>query len=462
MRYGDFSELALAMRLLARSSSQLAEVLPSFCDDDSAVDAWRAWRARNWEPMGTQVLAAGNFIHEFWHLIQASCRSGGVLRVAGLHSYAAHMRRALFSVRESKRWPPRLPAASWLESVAPDIWNEAMKTARVFDVSVAIRDGDRAFLEDARAAESFKTADDLPQLPALGEIAFGDPTWLGNQSDQPLSLDFLAESEATLVERRFLEFWFGEVGRDVFHQTIRGRLRAEYDVLPILAAADGMVGVLPLLMDWSMQTALTIDLTSLRAHKYPGHRFLTLYAAAGRYRGASPREVTEHYQEIVDNLARATGLPKPEETLAAAIEHIEQLALPHTLKRILVHNGTYRLRYPEPFLQPEYGFLQLYDNLGVGHAIFRGDPMTMWSWDSVLSPVERAELQWEALTAAQTYQIITEKSAACPWCSGGNPNFGAQPAIEAPIQDRCCQCGWHDHFVAVWGAQPQSLLPFSA
>lgn len=467
---GDFEPLNFCVRVFAPSPDALRRYL-----SDHPIGDPSEWQARvsstNWEDEETRLhlLYVSNFVHEASHFFQFTTRAQ-----TAQHSFLRRLALAetwklLDQLRSEGKWPPRLPLWRWLRSFG-EHYEHWLKVQLTWQVVERLFDGDEGF-----AAEYFAKGDGpqcvvpKPFNPRVGHITSGT-----DFDAVPITTRLLLESEATLLEYRFMASHFGDIlGTKIWGLLSGGGLRTNYDILPIVAIRDGMQYLLPFIIDWTFQGDITTA-GPRYADIHPPWRFASLYRAAKElFAGIAPGEIVTRHEEIVDAVHKTAQL----EVLGPAVMKSSidwvQRELSGAERAIVDSNMTLRFTHPTLFGLFELNYDTILANARMPIVIFGANLLGRHSFGKPLGPLEAVQLSYQGRRFFELQRMISSAQIACPFCNpevvlidgkehlSRDPffvNAGAAGRItEDLLISNRCGCAWAFEFKEAWGVSPDAL-----
>lgn len=466
---GDYSPITLTVRLHARSPATLFEHMPRG-DMSKSHDRWADYsKSIDWHTKTDALIEIGNYIHELTHHIQYTCRP------TMIHMYSldrAFGTNTYLLVRELLKatgvTAPRLPLGQWLGEIAPE------KAREWYVIGRMARDGRATFSGDRRVAEevcrlmgqSFEEMYPVPFAPTLSDLAADLPDALLPYRSFPIRLRTLLESEATLIQFRYWCAYFGpDVAEEVHSAAAGGRMRFDYDALPLLAIHEGYTYLLPLLVDWALRGPISVP--GDRKLTFPIWRFAVLWKAARRFAGVHPVELERNLAEVEKAVHAEAGLPDPWTSFESQVEGAVRWC-EGPLRTVLACNLRAARNRRDLLVIPEMDLLEFVREIYIPVVVFRDALHWAYHPGIRLPTAEQVALEMQcrqAWTGRHLASLGRGDNLRCPFCRGSGygdrPNAGRRPiGVVGDAVAASCHCGWAREFKSDWGFGPDDLHPF--
>ncbi len=293
------------------------------------------------------AVAMGALVHEYYHYLQYTTRAVGLLFyecryqqflitqtcVNRLSTLQERLELPLIKAHDKANQKTRGVFDDWW-----NVWGPYQAAISASGLGIAL-DEEEHFATYVRSGLSKKWN------PTI-EVKTED----GQSYNREVSIDLLLETEADIVTMEVLQALFPDRWTDAC-DVLAGNLGPESCSLAIPFLYAGLADLIPLLMDYSMQSPMHSESGCLRS---PAELFVSMFRIAkDRYSGMQRHDILKHRKEIEETIGAELGIRCPSKALSLYSEAVKNTGISKTaIGRMLLRCTKFRLDHPDYFAVP--------------------------------------------------------------------------------------------------------------
>ncbi len=478
---GDFSLSAISIRLYAPDPKSLFKHMPD-ANPEQSLENWENFGKKiDWHFEMQSILYVANFVHEFVHLLQHTTLLQCMHQVDFFHNITRSILGYLQEIKgESNNWPPKIPLLNWLANSEGEEAREIFDLCHLCNIIYSLYLGNEDFAQ--HYCESLKKeVKEIFIEPFNPRISSLDSNI--KEFDQvPITTTMLLESQATMLAYRFVASFYGT---NFANRLVLGdgsdqpKIREDYDILSLIAVADGLLYLTPLIIDWALDGSAYFNYKEKNAdysYLHPTWRFAKLYRAAKEFKNRhnlSNLDLFGRLKDILELKREIFRIAKMEiDDPDYLITWINQLKN-EMIRKIFQRNIELKLEHPEVYAYFESNFALIGSKTYIPLTFFRDNAYHNFH-TSTYQP-EHDILDAEILSrftrrAFELDRMIEGVIPKCPFCQGLEyelkdgkkvkryPPAGQRGIITKDvIVSENCHCGWEHEFKEFWGVTPEQI-----